>query len=144
MLKSLLEFFLVFSRPTSNASVGVPGNGTSTFNLASPQADLVAALRGLIANCSWVEAAKLGNVLLDVRPNEAEVLELLAYSQQQQGQYRDAIELCERAYAIAPDRWMTNFVAGVSFKALGMPRMLVYGYRVRLKSLLATRRPCAF
>ncbi len=122
MLKSIFRFFSGVSSPTFNAPVSVPGNATPTCNLTLQQVDSLVALRSLIENGSWVDAAKRGRALLDVRPNEVEVLELLAYSQQQQGQYRDAIQLSERAYAIAPDRWMTNFVAGVSFKALGKPR----------------------
>lgn len=122
MLKSILEFFTGVPRPPSTAPVAVPGDATPTFNLEPPPVDPVVALRGLSANGSWVEMEKHGRALLDVQLNDLEVLELLAYSLQQQGQYRDAIELCQRVYAVAPERWMTNFVAGVSFKALGMPQ----------------------
>ena len=122
MLKTILKFFTGAPRLPAIASVAAPPDSTDTFNLETPPVDPVVALRGLSATSNWVEMAKRGRALLDAQPDDVEVLELLAYSLQQQGQYGDAIELCERTYAAAPERWMTNFLAGVSFKSLGMPQ----------------------
>lgn len=101
MLKSILKFF--------------------TVRRDSPE-DPLEALRRHSANSRWVDLEKEGRELLDIQPGEIEALELVAYSLQQQGKYQEAVELCERAYAIAPKRWMINFVAGVSCKAFGLPQ----------------------
>jgi len=105
MLKSITQFLI--------------GKKPSPPPLQEQPLDLLVPLRALSAKGCWAELEKQGRDLLATQPMAVEVLELVAYSLQQQGRFADSLALCKQASSIDSQRWLSNFVAGLSLRALG-------------------------
>lgn len=75
-------------------------------------------LRSLLDDRKFTQLSMAAKNLLELNPGNVEIMELLAYGLQQQGRFREAVEVCTRACKVESNSWMINFVAGICLKSL--------------------------
>lgn len=81
--------------------------------------DSLAVLRILLEQGDWSGLEEKSRAVLSNNPHQEEVMALLARSLQMQGCLEEALTFSIRATKLLPDRWLSQFVAGITLKWLG-------------------------
>lgn len=81
--------------------------------------DPLEPLRSMAEQRAWAKLEEKCCEILSNEPHQVEVMELAAYSLQQQGRLEEALTLSAQASALSPGRWLPCFIAGVALKGLG-------------------------